>query len=342
MRYEPIREFQDRGLKWLLASRERVVELMSLVVPRAGEVVESASLRLIPQHLVNARLGLSDEDVVWQGRLQSGVRVTFLIALQARPDPLIPFRLGAAVTALDQAALRDLAEAGVTPARRRVPLVVPVLLSTCPHRWRAPRLAEKQEAAPELEPFVRAQEVATLDLASWSEEALLERGGALGCVLLVYRAQRAPLERFVATLDRALAHLRARSPDRERFLGLVFHCFQLAWHRRRPEDMGMIERTVTRHTERKEAGTMAQTMAEATRVAQTREDVLKFLEARFERVPAGIARAVRKLDDPTVLEALIRQAARAESLAEFRAALPTDGAKRSRAKGARARRRKGS
>ena len=80
---------------------------------------------------------------------------------------------------------------------------------------------------------------------------------------------------------------------------------------------------------------MAQTAAEAVRAETAQENVIEFLEARFGRVPASLALAVRTVKHPRTLKRLVRQAALAETLADFRAALPRPSASRPRRRPAR-------
>ena len=52
--------------------------------------------------------------------------------------------------------------------------------------------------------------------------------------------------------------------------------------------------------------------------------VLGILEARFDDVPSPLAAAIKAIDDPAVLEQLVRHAALADTLEAFESGLPRD------------------
>ena len=58
-------------------------------------------------------------------------------------------------------------------------------------------------------------------------------------------------------------------------------------------------------------------------VAGLHAAVLGFLEARFDEVPAPLTAAIEAIDDPALLNQLVRHAALADSLATFEAGLPS-------------------
>lgn len=329
MRYEPIRQFQDRGLQRLLASPVHLRELLALCVPEVAAALVPQSLRNLSPVLIGADLGLSSEDVLWAGRLRSGARVRFLVAHQSAPDPLLGVRLHRAVATLDDLLLEEQAAAGVTPARRRLDVVVPIVVVTGRRPWSPLPLRELRGEDELLEAFAHDLSSRVLDVRAEEPDSLLARGGGLGCMLAVYRAQHEPLLRLEAALDRALAALHARRAGarstRESRLALTFFCYQIVWNRRGPEESAMLEHVFARHIGRKEARVMGQTAAEAEfargEVSEARSSALEVLEFRFGKVPLAIRRALRGIEDLRRLRALRRTALSAGSLEAFGAAL---------------------
>ena len=59
-------------------------------------------------------------------------------------------------------------------------------------------------------------------------------------------------------------------------------------------------------------------------VAGLHAAVLGILEARFGDVPSTLATAIKAIDDPAVLDQLVRHAALADTLEAFEAGLPRD------------------
>jgi len=341
--YEPIRDFPDKGVKWLFEVPGRFRQLLELATPSLLTRVVPETLRAVDPNLVSASTYRGRrEDMVYEaalrapGRGRRRVWFRVLLAHQSAPDGWLSGRLLDAVLQLWEREKREQEGARRAPRRIRLRPIVVVVLHTGPRPWTPPawrtRLAGLEDpglggaaATPELT-------LHTVDLPGLPEETLLETGGEVGPVLALYRAQYRGRVAFERTLGRVVARLVAVLEDSELRQQLLFFCVQLVGHRRPPAEQVTLREIVARAAGRGEVEAMVESWAQQQeRLAEeraeeraaeaaaeaTRASVLAVLRKRFGDVNAAVAAAVGAVEDVDVLRRLHEEAVVVASVADF-------------------------
>ena len=132
------------------------------------------ALELVPTSFVDPEMGHRHADLLFAVPLDGeGAFVYFLVEHQSEPDALMVFRLLTYLQRIWAAILRD------DPARRTLPIVVPIVVHHGRGGWTAPvslhELVEGLDAHPGLAPFVPDFTMLLDDLAHRDDEALLRR-----------------------------------------------------------------------------------------------------------------------------------------------------------------------
>jgi hypothetical protein len=331
VRYVVIREFQDRGIAWLLRSRKHVMALLRIVAPRLALVVDPRSLREEPTNLLSETLARNTEDVIWRGALRSGVPFRALVAHQSSPDRWLAKRVHQALVQLEAHDVRE-------RAKRLVPCV-PIVVHTGRRPWTPPSLRALYGSHEALDPFRHELPLALIDLAATrSARALSATGEPLGWLLALWSAQFASRATFLRALRITLDGLHGCARG-ARFLEAAWFCYQLAMNRRPQEEHAMLRRAIEEHLPARESGAMSKTIAEHVQEryaaiasgakagpARQQDTVLAVLVVRFGRVPRTVLYDIRRVTAPATLKKLVDRAATVKRLADFK--VPRAAAKR--------------
>ena len=94
----PVREFSDRGIKWLLESPENVYGLLQLVIPEILESVDFSRLEKLPDTFIPDNLRKQESDLLYlapyhERETDEEILIYILIEHQSQPDVVMSFRV---------------------------------------------------------------------------------------------------------------------------------------------------------------------------------------------------------------------------------------------------------
>lgn len=324
----PIREFPDRGTKWLLESPENVCGLLQVVAPALPPHLDFSRSIQVPTTFVPDSLRKQEADVILKvpfvdaSRPGREVLVYILIEHQSRSERTMVLRILSYIVQVWDRQKREWQDQGVSESEWRLPLVIPILFYTGSERWTAPlSLLELVDLPEALACFVPSFDILWLDLKATDRETLLAPGNPFGWLLQVMQKADAPLPELEKALVEAVRNLEALSEHNlAAWAKAIYYLYLLVYHRRPAQESGELVAKISREvrrTHREEAETVARTMAEVLYdegvadgrqigvLDDRREMLLKMLVEKFGELPAGVEEHVRAMDDPDALELLI-------------------------------------
>lgn len=332
---EVIREFNDRGIQWLLTDPLKLAELVRLVDPLLADRLDFRRARLLNRTLIAADLARQETDMLWQvpysEQLSEGpgeVLVYLLLEHQSEPDPELGLRLLLAMTQLWRSERRAWRRRAVPPNRRRLRPVIPLVFFTGEGGWPGPDGLTGLVDVPEtLRRFVPHWDTLNLGLQRVSPDSLSDLATTLKWILRVLQKEDRPLPELRQALKEALAGLESLgATEAAEWEEAAWFFVLLAFHRRTPKEYAELEHLIlgaTRSSSFAEQGreeqmslTMAQlveqrgeqrgiAIGEQRRARQVLEAVL---EGKFGRVPAAYAGRIMDATPDTLQEWTLRAA----------------------------------
>jgi len=284
MPYEVIREFPDRGLAWLLATPERLRDVLAVGLPDLASRLAPGSLAPLPAKLVSNAFHRRDEDVIYEATLAGPPPprpLHLLVAHQSAADPLLPFRLLEAEVFLWRRDLRLQAAARIPLPGRRLRPPVALVVHTGARPWRPGPLRSLVAAADDpalARTLPSAPPPRVLDLAAVPEARLLDPPTPTTHVLALFQAQHRPRAAFAAALRRVLRRLRQTTRDEEELRELTWFALQLVEHRRPEDEAATLEPLFTQAVGRRELSAMTRTIGEAREARGFERGVEKGIE----------------------------------------------------------------
>jgi hypothetical protein len=343
----PIREFPDRGVKWLLESPDNVRGLLQVVAADIAACVDFTRLELQPGSLIPDNLHKQEADVVFRApfRSEAGkareVLIYILIEHQSTTDPSMPFRVLFYMVQLWDRQRREWVAAKVPESEWRFLPILPVLFYTGSDRWEIPGdMASLMDLPEVLMRFVPRHDTLCLDLKRSPRDVLLAAGNPLGWLMQVMQKEDASLEELDAAISDAVAHME-QLPDEEyaAWAKALWFLYLLVNHRREPEESRFLTGKITAdvRAHRREAERMAQTMAEVLmeegekrglqkgwekglqkgRIENARANLLRLMRAKFPDVPESIVEHVHAMDDVEALELLMIRVLNVDTIEEM-------------------------
>jgi hypothetical protein len=210
--------------------------------------------------------------------------------------------------------------------------ILPVLFYTGKADWKSPLSVTALMDLPEaLEPFVPQHQTLFLNLKDTDPEKLVAEGYPFGWVLRVIQKEDATKEEFEEALHLAVSNLdKLPEEERNQWEKLMYYLILLIFHRRdaeeQPELFSVVNETVKDYNRREEVLKMGRTAAQALieegiglgieqgALRTRREDLLKFMQARFGQVPIVLEREILAIQDMNKLSHLIERVARANDI----------------------------
>ena len=332
----PIREFLDRGIKWLLETPENVRSLLRLVAADLADGLDFQRLEPLRTDFIPDNLREQQADLVFfcpfrDAAEEREVVIVLLIEHQSTPDPSMAFRLLYYMVLIWDTQRRQWLDEEAPKSQWRFRPILPIVFYTGTSTWTTGLdLAALMDLPEPLWRFVPRYDTLFLNLEATCQEELVAEDHPFGWLMWCLRQAEGPLEEFQAALRETLMHLEAL-PDRELQVWekAIYYLALLIYHRREePEQAGlleMIKRGTGEQRRREEVETMGKTIAQALieegeargLIQAKQEDLLAFLEGRFAPLPNSIYEQVRRIDDPERLSILIRRSATAATLAEL-------------------------
>jgi len=317
----------DALFKAVFSQPERAAEELRFVLePEVAALVDFSSLSLEPGSFVDEALRERHADLLFSARLAGRpAKIYVLLEHQSRVDPWMPLRRLGYMLRIWEAHLE------ATPAEKRLPAIVPVVVHHSETGWRAARCFEALVDAPDAaSPYVPRFRFALDDLGGDGAAALAARTASASTRLVLSALQQA---RTIADLGRLLLGWRDllrevnREPDGRRALELVFrYLFEVRGrHEFAAIDIKAVEIGLD------EERTM-ETMADYLRsqgwnrglqeglqeglVEGRRELLLHLLQRRFGELPAQVVGLVQATGDHATLERWADRLLDAKDIAE--------------------------
>ena len=238
-----IREFNDRGVKWLLESPDNAEALLAVVAPDLAPLLNFSQARLEPTSQIADSLRKQEADVIFSVPLRkprrgapAEVRVYLLIEHQSTPDRLILLRVLFYMVGVWQQQYREwLLRKGRRQKLKLVPFI-PLVFYTGAAPWGRPlSLAELMNLPPELARFVPTSEVLFLNLKETPAETLVAGGHPLGWLLRVMQKAEGNAGELEAALGESLEQLGRLPTEQRGVLGkLLRFLMMLVYYKREP------------------------------------------------------------------------------------------------------------
>jgi len=330
----PIREFADRGIRWLLDTPENLRGVVQLLAQEIAEQLDFGRAEPVEHAFIQENLRKWESDLLYRLPGNTGKREVWIYLLlehQSKPNREMGYRLLNYMMQVWQMQRRRWDDDRLPAKDRWLSPVLPIVLYTGRRRWHTvPTLEAIMRVPEEFRPFVPQYETLFLDLRAMPPEAL--QGSAVAYALRVLQADDAPLAQLRHVLAYAVAGLEA----------LPAECYA-AWHRTmyfllalirdqraydEQEELTTLVTEIIRPDHREEMEEMVLTgtqyllkkgreegREEGLRIGQS-ELLLTMLEDKFGKLPEDVVNAVKALP-LTRLKELAHQILRAERLSDL-------------------------
>ena len=330
-----VREFPDRGTKWLLESPENTNCLLRIVDIDLAECIDTSRLHHIPATFIPDNLREQEADVVFTAPFldksegaEKEVIIYVLIEHQSKPRWEMGFRMLFYMTQIWDRQRRGWLNEKLPETQWRFRPILPILFYTGEAEWKPPlTITALMDIPAPLERFVPQHDTLFFNLKTTDEKKLVAEGHPFGWVLRAIQKEYASKEEFAEALKLAVSNLdRLPEAERNQWEKLMYYLVLLIFHRRekeeQPEFISLVEGTVKDRNRREEVAKMGRTAAQALieegrelGALQTRqEDLLKFIQVRFSHIPRAVEQKIVAIQDMDKLNTLIERVASANNI----------------------------
>jgi len=345
----PVREFPDRGTKWLLESPEHVAGLLQILAPELASRLDFSRLEEQKTSFVLESLRTQESDLLFlvpfKGVTGDGERellIYILIEHQSTPIMSMGFRILFYMTLIWDRQRQEWQRAGLPESEWRFRPILPLLFYTGDKEWDTPlSVTALMDVPAELERFIPHHDTLFLNLNATAPEKLTEKEHPFGWILRILQKEKAPLEALESELRQAIGNLdRLTTHQQMQWLQAIHYILLLIYHRRAPEEHHQLTQIVSQSVQtrqrQQEVSHMERTIAQAFieegeqrgiergiergQVETTQANTLDVLNARFTVPPSTVAELTARLQqiqDLSVLRNLLTDAVKAESLDSF-------------------------
>jgi hypothetical protein len=334
----PVREFPDRGTKWLLESSENTNCLLRIVDIELAECIDFKRLQHIPTTFIPDNLRKQEADVIFlapfldksQGA-EREVMIYVLLEQQSTPRYEMGFRIFFYMAQVWDRQRRGWLDEKVPETQWRFHPIIPILFYTGEANWNAPlKISALMDLPVPLERFIPSHDTLFFNLKTTDEEKLVAEGHPFGWVLRAIQKEYATKEEFSEALKLAVSHLdQLPEEERNQWEKLMYYLVLLILHRRDTEEqpflISLVSETVKYHQRREEVLKMGRTAAQALieegkelGALQTGQDLLiEFIQSKFGSVPLSIEQQIKAVRDMNRLRELTRRVPKANSVDEI-------------------------
>jgi hypothetical protein len=328
----PVREFPDRGIKWLLESVENTREFLQVFAADWVERLDFSQIEHIPTTFIPDNLRKQEADVLFKvifkdGETEREIYIYILIEHQSTPSPSMGFRLSFYMHQLWDRQRREWVDAKVPESEWRFCPIIPIVFYTGDDEWKTPlEISALMELPRELEPFVPSHQSLFFELKKTSADALTRGNHPFSWVLRVIQKEGATQDEFTDALNFAIERLDSLPPEESgRWEMLVYYLVLLIYHRRNPTEqdvlMEQVSTQVRAHHRREEVEGMRQTIAEALiqegKEIDKKEVLMMQLQTRFGQLPSHILQRIQSISDLDRLDTLLNRILTVNSLDEM-------------------------
>lgn len=338
----PIREFSDRGTKWLLEFGENVEGLLQIVSSDLVDQLDFSQLQQVNQSFIPDNLRKQESDVIYLVPFRSeelgDVWVYLLIEHQSVPSPVMGFRLLFYMVNIWDAQRRGWEDAKVPEGEWRFRPIIPIVLYTGNQTWEMPITMEVVIDLPQvLARFVPTFDTLFLNVKGEDDPDFLRQVHPFRLLLGLIRQEDATKADFEAVLRQVVQVLKELPEESPQWSRAMYYLVLLIYHRRSTDEretlMNIVAQTLVERGQIEEVQDMPQTIAEyfiqqgeergekrgeeRGELRAKREAVLKLLQLRFDSIPPSVVKKIKSVRSVDRLNALFDQAATAESISEI-------------------------
>ena len=338
----PIREFADRGTKWLLEFGENVEGLLQIVAGDLAEQLDFSQLQQVNQSFIPDNLRKQESDVIYLIPFQSedlgDVWVYLLIEHQSVPSPVMGFRLLFYMVNIWDAQRRGWEDTKVPESEWHFRPIIPIVLYTGSQRWELPLTMEVVMDLPQaLGRFTPRFDALFLNVKGEGAPDFLNQGHPFHLLLGLIRQEDATSEDFESVLRQVVEALKALPEASPQWSRAMYYLALLIYHRRPTDEsdilLDIVSQTLVERRQIEEVRDMKQTIAEyyiqqgeergekrgekRGVLRAKREAVLKFLRFRFDSIPPAIEKKIKSVRRVDRLDAVFDQATTINSISEI-------------------------
>ena len=334
----PIREFPDRGTKWLLEFGENVEELLQIVASDLADQLDFSQLQQVNQSFIPDNLRKQESDVIYLVPFQSeelgNVWVYLLIEHQSVPSPVMGFRILFYMVNIWDAQRRGWEDTKVPESKWHFRPIIPIVLYTGSQTWEMPITMEVVIDLPQaLGRFVPTFDALFLNVKGEDNPDFLHQGHPFRLLLELIRQEDATKANFEVVLRQIVQVLKELPEESPQWSRAIYYLVLLIYHRRPTDErealMDIVAQTLVERRRIEEVQDMTQTIAESFiqegeergekrgELRAKREAVIKLLQLRFDSIPPSVVKKIKSIRRVDRLNTLFDQAATAQSISEI-------------------------
>ena len=277
MELVPVREFADRGTKWLLESPENVLGLLQILDENLSKQIDFSRLHDEKKSFILDNLRKQESDLVFTAPFldeddgtEGEVLIYILIEHQSEPDVSMGFRMLFYMTQIWDTQRREWERDDVPKSQWSFSPILPVLFYTGKPSWNTPiSITDAMKQLPKpLERFAPSHDMLFLNVKATDKEKLTFYGHPFGWLLRVIQQENMSLEELASELELAIAQL-DKLPDSEsnQWIRAMHYILLLIYNRRVPEEhtklTDIVANAVQDRKRREEVSKMGRTIAQA-------------------------------------------------------------------------------
>ena len=342
-----VREFADRGTKWLLESQENVSGLLQILDFNLSTKIDFSRLHDEKKSFILDNLRKQESDLVftvpfWDEKngTEDEILIYILIEHQSEPDISMGFRMLFYMTQIWDTQRREWERDKVPKSQWNFRPILPVLFYTGKASWDTTICvtdAMKQLPKP-LERFVPHHDTLFLNVKATDKEKLTAYEHPFGWLLRIIQQENESLKELTNELELAISQL-DKLPESEsnQWIRAMHYILLLIYNRRESEEHTKLTDIVTNAVQdrkrRKEVSKMGRTIAQALieegmeigvergvekGIIQTKQEVLiDLIQFRFRDIRPEINDKIRSIQDVDRLTTLFRRALSSNSINEL-------------------------
>lgn len=331
-RRPPLREFQDRGIVWLLESHAHLRGLLLVAAPHIADGLDFPRAELQNRVLVRDDLSKGEADLLYRVPFvdsSDAVWVYVLVEHQSSPDPEMALRMLSHMVGRWVAQRREWRRDGTGAERRLLCPFVPIVFYTGTREWVMPSIETMMRLPEALSDFVPRHKILSLNLREVPQAKLV--GSAFAYAMRVLQVDDGPLPQLEQVLAESVKQLEGLADaEYAQWYEAMYYLILFVRHRRPPEEQDRLFSVVTTSTGKhgREVKRMARSAAQAL-IDQGREQgreqgrgevqielLLELLQLKFGPLPQVVPVKLQALP-PQRLRELFRKAVSAQALADL-------------------------
>ncbi|MBC8230754.1 Rpn family recombination-promoting nuclease/putative transposase [bacterium] len=273
----PVREFADRGTKWLLESPENVLGLLQILDFNLSTKIDSSRLHDEKKTFILDNLRQQESDLVFtapfrdeEDGTEGEVLIYILVEHQSELDISMGFRMLFYMTQIWDTQRREWERDKVPKSQWNFRPILPVLFYTGKPSWEIPiSITDAMKQLPKpLERFVPNYDTLFLNVKATDKEKLTAHQHPFGWLLRIIQQENESLKELIDELELAIPQL-DKLPDSEgnQWIRAMHYILLLIYNRREPEEhtklTDIVQIAVQDRKRQEEVSKMGRTIAQA-------------------------------------------------------------------------------